>query len=56
MGWVLTGGEDHAFAATFPPGTALPPHWVVAGRVSAGEGVRVDGRPPAGNGGWDHFR
>ncbi|MBO0786000.1 MAG: thiamine-phosphate kinase [Actinobacteria bacterium] len=56
LGWVLTGGEDHALAATFPPGTALPPHWVVAGRVSDGEGVRVDGRPPAGNGGWDHFR
>ena len=56
LGWVLTGGEDHALAATFPPGTALPPHWAVAGRVSDGEGVRVDGRPPAGNGGWDHFR
>ncbi|MBO0808968.1 MAG: thiamine-monophosphate kinase [Actinobacteria bacterium] len=56
LGWVLTGGEDHALAATFPPGTVLPPHWVVAGRVSEGEGVRVDGRLPAGNGGWDHFR
>ena len=56
LGWVLTGGEDHALAATFPPATVLPPHWVVAGRVGDGEGVRVDGRPSAGNGGWDHFR
>ena len=22
--WVLTGGEDHALVAAFPPGTALP--------------------------------
>src|SRR5580704_2982798 len=27
LAWVLTGGEDHALAATFPPGTALPPRW-----------------------------
>ena len=27
LAWVLTGGEDHALAATFPPGTALPPPW-----------------------------
>ncbi len=24
LGWVLTGGEDHALVAAFPPGTALP--------------------------------
>ncbi|WP_019634807.1 thiamine-phosphate kinase [Actinomadura atramentaria] len=51
---VLTGGEDHGFAATFPPGRA-PASWTVVGRVAAGEpGVLVDGRPVAA-GGWDHF-
>ncbi|KWW99638.1 Thiamine-monophosphate kinase [Carbonactinospora thermoautotrophica] len=53
--WVLTGGEDHAMAATFPAGTALPADWRVIGRVAAGEGVTVDGRPWAGSGGWNHF-
>jgi thiamine-monophosphate kinase len=51
----LTGGEDHAFAATFPPDTALPEEWRVIGRVIEGPpGIRVDGRP-YGPGGWDHF-
>ncbi|MDF5753333.1 thiamine-phosphate kinase [Spongiactinospora sp. TRM90649] len=52
--WVLTGGDDHALAATFPAGTALPPHWMVVGVVAEGEGIRVDGRD-RGSGGWDHF-
>ncbi|WP_030164400.1 thiamine-phosphate kinase [Spirillospora albida] len=52
---VLTGGEDHAFAGTFPATAALPPSWTPVGRVSAGTGVTVAGRPP-GPGGWDHFR
>ncbi len=56
--WLLTGGEDHALVATFPPGTVLPDGWTVIGTVAAGEpAVLVDGRPfddaPAG---WDHFR
>jgi thiamine-monophosphate kinase len=54
--WVLTGGEDHALAATFPPGTALPPRWAVIGQTRAGQGIRVDGQPLADPGGWDHFR
>ncbi|GAA4228791.1 thiamine-phosphate kinase [Actinomadura meridiana] len=49
----LTGGEDHAFAATFPPGT-VPPAWTVIGTVAEGAGVRVDGREPP-TGAWDHF-
>ena len=53
--WMLTGGEDHALAATFPPGTGLPGHWRVIGRVRQGEGVRVDGQPFQGQPGWDHF-
>jgi thiamine-monophosphate kinase len=71
LAWVLTGGEDHALAATFPPAVAplpaktlpaktlpaktLPPRWSVIGRVLAGRGVLVDGRPWAGPAGWDHF-
>jgi thiamine-monophosphate kinase len=57
---VLTGGEDHALAATFP-GTVTPPEgWLVVGRVlHAGQGpagVVVDGAPWATVGGFDHFR
>jgi thiamine-monophosphate kinase len=52
----LTGGEDHAFAATFPAGAVLPAEWQVIGRVVAGTpAVTVDGRP-YGSGGWDHFQ
>lgn len=54
--WVLTGGEDHALLATFPPGSTLPGGWDVVGVVGAGAGVTVDGEPVTGPGGWDHFR
>jgi thiamine-monophosphate kinase len=53
--WVLTGGEDHALAATFPPGTDLPEPWQVVGGVIEGEGVLVDGAPYP-HGGFDHFQ
>ena len=56
LAWVLTGGEDHALAATFPRGTALPPRWTVIGQVDKGAGVLVDGQAWAGAAGWDHFR
>ncbi|MBV9093946.1 MAG: thiamine-phosphate kinase [Streptosporangiaceae bacterium] len=55
MAWVLAGGEDHALAATFPPGTRLPSRWAVIGQVRSGQGVVVDGRPWAHPPGWDHF-
>jgi len=55
LAWVLTGGEDHALAATFPPGTALPPRWTIIGTAHEGEGVLVDGQAWAGSAGWDHF-
>jgi thiamine-monophosphate kinase len=57
MHWLLTGGEDHALAAAFPPGVALPAGWTVIGEVREGEpAVLVDGRPYGGGpGGWDHF-
>jgi thiamine-monophosphate kinase len=58
--WMLTGGEDHALAATFPPGIRLPAHWTVLGQVhradGAGDGVTVDGRPWLSRAGWDHYR
>lgn len=67
--WVLTGGEDHALVATFPPETKLPARWRVIGEVlpSRGRGapaapggaapprVTVDGAPWEKAGGWDHF-
>jgi thiamine-monophosphate kinase len=67
MDWVLTGGEDHALAACFPAGAALPPGWTAIGRVvghagergddDGGEGtlVSVGGRAWVGSHGWDHF-
>lgn len=55
--WVLTGGEDHALAATFPPPAELPPGWRRIGSVTAaGSGVTVDGEPYHGEGGWEHWR
>lgn len=56
LGWVLTGGEDHALAATFPAGTPLTKAWTVIGHVREGRGIRVDGHVFPGRGGWDHFR
>jgi thiamine-monophosphate kinase len=55
LNWVLTGGEDHSFAAAFPPGTALPSRWTVIGAVRAGQGVVIDGQPWPEAPGWDHF-
>jgi thiamine-monophosphate kinase len=57
LSWPLTGGEDHGLAATFPPGAELPEGWAAIGTVRAGgPGVHVDGSPPRGPGGWEHFR
>ena len=42
--WILTGGDDHALAATFPPDAHLTDEWRVIGRVEAGTGVTVDGK------------
>jgi len=53
--WVLQGGEDHAFAATFADLSQVPAGWVVIGAVTAGEGVSVDGESVAQSG-WDHFK
>jgi thiamine-monophosphate kinase len=68
--WVLTGGEDHALAATFPHERAVPDGWFVVGEVLAWAGgagepagpaqhrVTVAGLPAGtyqGPGGWRHF-
>jgi thiamine-monophosphate kinase len=61
--WVLTGGEDHAVAATFPADVALPEGFAAVGAVADIEdvealgapGVTVGGRVPRGTGGHDHF-
>ncbi len=53
--WVLTGGDDHALAATFPSGSALLPGWVKIGQVGQGTGVTVDGADYEADPGWDHF-
>ena len=52
---ILTGGEDHSLAATFPSDTGLPPRWRVIGKARQGTGVLVDGQPYSGTPGWDHF-
>lgn len=58
--WVLTGGDDHALAATFPGDVELPAEFTVIGRVRsavAGQSaVLVDGQPRPDLAGFDHFR
>lgn len=55
--WQLTGGEDHALLATFPPGQ-LPAAFTAIGQVRAKGSVPVyvDGAPAPASGGFDHFR
>jgi len=58
--WLLTGGDDHALAATFPPDVLLPFGWTRIGAVlssgAAEPAVLVDGRSyEGGPAGWDHF-
>lgn len=50
---LLTGGDDHALAATLPPGVAVPPGARAVGVVRAGHGVRAYGREVTG--GHQHF-
>ena len=51
----LTGGEDHALLACFPPLATLPDGFRIIGRVAPGEGIRVDGVAFDARGGWDPF-
>ena len=54
--WVLTGGEDHALAATFPDPGAVPEGWTTIGTVTRGSAVTVDGKAYEGGSGWQHWR
>ena len=59
LAYVLTGGEDYALAATFPPDAQLPGHWRVIGEVvepGGGPAVTVDGEEHAAARGYEHFR
>ncbi|MBK6761872.1 MAG: thiamine-phosphate kinase [Micrococcales bacterium] len=56
LGWVVAGGDDHALAATFPAGTALPSGFVAIGEIVEGSGVEVPGYRHIGAPGFDHFR
>jgi len=52
--WVLGGGEDHAFVATFAG--RVPDGWRVIGTVVDGPPrVLVDGEPWRGSAGWQSF-
>jgi len=53
--FILAGGDDHALAATFPAGAALPDGWTAIGTVTEGEGVTVDGAAYEGPTGHTHF-
>lgn len=58
--WILTGGEDHALAATYPSVSQVPADWRVIGTVRAADGgadrVLVDGSVWTAPVGYDHFR
>ncbi|MGH3497212.1 MAG: thiamine-phosphate kinase [Nocardioidaceae bacterium] len=65
LGLVLTGGDDHALAATFPADVPIPDGWRVIGHVTApGNGtaqaespsVTVDGVAYEGVTGHSHWR
>ncbi|WP_217899916.1 thiamine-phosphate kinase [Rhodococcoides kyotonense] len=53
--WILGGGEDHAFAGTFPADSELPDGWIAIGTVGEGSGVTVDGGTYSGTPGWSSF-
>ena len=64
--WVLGGGDDHAFAATFAPKKRLPKGFVRIGQVGAAPeagadreaeqpAVTVDGKPWLASAGHSHY-
>ena len=67
LGWVLSGGHDHARVAAFASDADLPEDFAAIGTVGVAEGtdpevagadrvgVRVDGAPWAGSPGHRHF-
>ena len=61
LGWILTGGEDHALAACYPAAVDVPQGWTVIGTVAkrsadhAAPRITVAGMAWRGSQGWDHF-
>lgn len=60
MSWVLAGGDDHAFLATYPDEAAVPQGWTIIGRAVEQDPdvehlVLVDGREPPDVAGFTHF-
>lgn len=54
--WMLTGGDDHALVACFPPKKKLPAGFVAIGEVTEGSAlVTVDGATFEGSAGFTHF-
>ena len=54
--WVLTGGEDHIFLATFPRAAQVPEGFTVIGDAVPGPGqVWIDDQVWAGVAGYQHF-
>jgi thiamine-monophosphate kinase len=58
--FILTGGDDHALAATFLDAKSVPEGWLVIGRVEHADhdqiSVLVDGAVWETPAGFDHFR
>lgn len=54
--FVLTGGDDHPLAATFPASASLPQGWTRIGTVAEGSGVTVDGEEYDAAAGHEHYR
>ena len=61
--WVMSGGEDHAMLACFPPEATLPEEFRPIGRVHAAPcagvaagGVLLDGLAWGGPRGWVHYQ
>ena len=55
MQWILNGGDDHAFAATFSDALAVPSGWTIIGHVTDElPGVYVNDELQVTHG-WDHF-
>lgn len=58
--WALTGGEDFELCFTCPASmqdtlASLPEPVAVIGQISPVPGIRLDGQPVSGAGGYDHF-
>lgn len=59
LDWVLGGGEDHAFVATFRPQDVIPEGFVAIGSVyeaDAGRPMVLVDSEPTHHAGWAHFQ